>query len=389
MPGVKVAVEPAVMQWVLQVAREQGTDEDTLDRIQSWITGEKAPTFHQLEELSRKTNIPFGYFFLRKVPAESCEIVDYRTIDSLSVVHPSRNLLDTVDAMSRVQQWMSEYNRNSGKLPCACVGSIRLCRDRNAAAERIRNTLEIKTDWFIGVRSADAAFKELRRRIMGTGILVMMNGVVGNNTHRKLSTNEFRAFTMIDPYAPLIFINAADSRNGRLFSLLHELVHVMLGENSFYNDQYGASIQVGREEQFCNAVAAELLVPEKMFLEKWDETGGSTENKIAGLQEYFVCSSIVLLRKALDCKRISMEEYGRLAAKYEKQFLGDAKKRMGESGGDFYKTLKSRWDQNFIKALGNSVESGRTQYREAYYMTNTTGKTFSVLTESIGGYEIG
>ena len=62
---------------------------------------------------------------------------------------------------------------------------------------------------------------------------------------------------------------------------------------------------------------------------------------------------------------------------------------MGESGGDFYKTLKSRWDQNFIKALGNSVESGRTQYREAYYMTNTTGKTFSVLTESIGGYEIG
>ena len=389
MPGVKVAVEPAVMKWVLQTAEAQDADNDTLEKIQSWISGEKMPTFRQLEEVGKKTNIPFGYFFLKKVPVESCEIVDYRTVDSLAVVNPSRNLLDTVDAMSRAQQWMSEYYRNNGNSPCAFIGSIHMSRNEKEAAELIRETLGIETDWFVGFRNADAAFKELRRKITELGVLVMMNGVVGNNTHRKLSVNEFRAFTLIDPYAPLIFINAADSKNGRLFSLLHELVHVILGNNSFYNDQYGASIQISKEEQFCNAVAAELLVPEKMFLEKWNEAVGSTEDRIAALQEYFVCSSIVLLRRALACESISREEYARIAAVYEKRSQDGVKNKPTESGGDFYRTLKSRWDSNFVKALSSSVESGRTQYREAYYMTNTTGKTFSVLAESAGGYEIG
>ncbi|MGE4585603.1 MAG: hypothetical protein AB7C91_13215 [Sphaerochaeta sp.] len=51
------------------------------------------------------------------------------------------------------------------------------------------------------------------------GVIVMMNGVVRNNTHRPLSIEEFRAFALIDSFAPLIFINATDSASGRLFSL--------------------------------------------------------------------------------------------------------------------------------------------------------------------------
>ena len=53
MPGVKVAVEPAVMKWVLQTAEAQDADNDTLEKIQSWISGEKMPTFRQLEEVGK------------------------------------------------------------------------------------------------------------------------------------------------------------------------------------------------------------------------------------------------------------------------------------------------------------------------------------------------
>ena len=45
----------------------------------------------------------------------------------------------------------------------------------------------------------------------------MMSGIVGNNTHRPLNIDEFRAFSVIDEYAPLIFINSNDSINGKLF----------------------------------------------------------------------------------------------------------------------------------------------------------------------------
>ena len=99
----------------------------------------------------------------------------------------------------------------------------------------------------------------------------MMNGVVGKNTHRALDINEFRAFTMVDEWAPLVFINAADSNGARLFSLLHEAAHIWLGVDDLYNDRHNRINGVSAVEIMCNAVAGELLVPKSVFLGKWDD----------------------------------------------------------------------------------------------------------------------
>jgi hypothetical protein len=41
------------------------------------------------------------------------------------------------------------------------------------------------------------------------GVMVVINGVVGNNNTRKLDPEEFRGFVLCDSYAPLIFINGS------------------------------------------------------------------------------------------------------------------------------------------------------------------------------------
>ena len=222
---------------------------------------------------------------------------------------------------------------------------------------------------------------------MDLGILVMMNGVVGNNTHRTLSVEEFRAFTLIDSYAPLIFINSRDTDNGKLFSLLHELVHVWIGKDSFYNDAYGTSQKVSKEEQFCNAVAAEILAPDSVFSAEWSRQSGSSEDIITELGKRLVCSRFVLLRKALDTGEISQSEFERLLNKFKKQFkeMRNQKEDKASGGGDFYRTLSTKWDKRFIQALYASAQSGRTQYREVYRLTNTTGKTFHELVKKAGG----
>ena len=378
MPGVSVNVQPAILDWAMQKAQMGSASSSVVDMIAKWISGEKTPTFNQIEDVSRKISIPFGYFFLDEPPVEECKIVDFRTVDSISVHNPSRNLIDTVDLMSSVQEWMAEYNKDNGISGYAFVGSIRISDGVTLAADFIRKALGLSLNWFDDYKSSAEAFKSLRNAIMDLGILVMMNGVVGNNTHRVLSVEEFRAFTLIDPFAPLIFINSRDTDNGKLFSLLHELVHVWIGKDSFYNDTYGTSQKVSKEEQFCNAVAAEILLPDSVFSAEWSKQSGGTENIITELGKYFVCSRFVLLRKALDTGIISQSEFGRLLNLFQKQFkeIQDQKQLKASGGGDYHRTLSNKWDRRFIQALYASAQSGRTQYRDAYRLTNTTGKTF-------------
>lgn len=71
--------------------------------------------------------------------------------------------------------------------------------------------------------NSGGSFKLIREKLEDCDVIVMMNGIIGANTHRPLELAEFRVFTIVDELAPLIFINANDSNNGRLFSLLHEL----------------------------------------------------------------------------------------------------------------------------------------------------------------------
>ena len=83
-------------------------------------------------------------------------------------------------------------------------------RDFEDVADGMREALTLDPDWASGNTTWDAALRFLRNRIEEVGVLVFINGIVGNNTHRKLDPDEFRGLALIDEYAPLIFINNAD-----------------------------------------------------------------------------------------------------------------------------------------------------------------------------------
>nr|DAS43907.1 MAG TPA: putative Zn peptidase [Caudoviricetes sp.]DAX63267.1 MAG TPA: putative Zn peptidase [Caudoviricetes sp.] len=386
MPSVSVKVNPTILNWLMQKAQQGNVGSSVIDLIKKWISGEKEPTFSQIETVSKNINIPFGYFFLDKPPVEECKIVDFRTVDSISIHNPSRDLIDTVDLMSSVQEWMSEYNRDNGASEYVFVGSVKTTDDVIHTAKTIRKELNLNLNWFEDFRNAREAFNSLRNTIADIGVIVMMNGIVGNNTHRPLNVSEFRAFALTDPYAPLIFINSRDADNGKLFSLLHELVHVWIGKDNFYNDVYGLSQKVSKEEQFCNAVAAEILVPDSIFIDEWSRQTGSNETIIYELEKKFICSSFTLLIKAFNTRRIEKAEFNRLLNLFKGQFeaMLNQKQEKISGGGDFYRTLATKWDRKVIQAMYSGVQSGRNQYRDVYRLTNTNGKTFHELVRKAG-----
>ena len=59
-------------------------------------------------------------------------------------------------------------------------------------------------------------------------------------------------------------------------------------------------------------------------------------------------------------------------------------KKEGSSGGDYYRVARSKLDSVFVRALCESVNSGRTSFTEAYRLTNTTSKTFSEVASGLG-----
>lgn len=386
MSSVSIKVNPTILNWLMQEAQQGNVGSSIIDLIKEWISGEKEPTFSQIEKVSKKINIPFGYFFLEKPPLEKCKIVDFRTVDSISIHNPSRDLIDTVDLMSGIQEWMAEYNKENGASGYNFVGSIKTTDSVIPAAKTIREDLNLRLNWFEDFRNAREAFNSLRNTIADIGVIVMMNGIVGNNTHRTLNVSEFRAFALTDPYAPLIFINSRDADNGKLFSLLHELVHVWIGKDNFYNDVYGVSQKVSKEEQFCNAVAAEILVPDSIFIDEWSNQTGSDESIIYELEKKFICSRFTLLIKAFNTRRIEKAEFNRLLNLFKGQFETMQNQKQSEisGGGDFYRTLATKWDRKVIQAMYSGVQSGRNQYRDVYRLTNTTGKTFHELVRKVG-----
>lgn len=106
---VAINVSKEILRWVLQQSSVQGAPVEIIDSLTSWLSGERKPTYNQVEKVSKAVKIPFGYFFLKRPPEENLSIVEYRTIDSDELINPSRNLVDTMKNMEIVQDWMHTY----------------------------------------------------------------------------------------------------------------------------------------------------------------------------------------------------------------------------------------------------------------------------------------
>ncbi len=382
----RISIQRELFLWALE---RSGKTEDSLKtkfpRIAEWISGNLYPTFKQLEGFATATYTPLGYFFLNEPPGDELPIPDFRTVDG-KAERPSPNLLDTIQAMQTRREWMREFLLEEGQNPLPFIKSGTLSTKPAKLAIEMRNTLTLSDGWANRVRTWTEALILLRRAIEDVGVMIVINGVVGNNTHRPLDVAEFRGFALVDEYAPMIFINGRDSKSAQMFTIIHELSHLWLGYEGVSNFNQMQPVE-SKVEQFCNKVAAEFLVPSDEFKKALKANPVNDDDQVfQTLGRRFKVSPLVTARRALDMQCISKKRFFEFYNRHieESQRIREIRKAKKGNRADFWKTQGVRIGELFGSAVVQATLEGRLLYRDAYRLTGLKGKTFDNYVAKLG-----
>jgi Zn-dependent peptidase ImmA (M78 family) len=282
--------------------------------------------------------------------------------------------------MQRRQNWMRDFLIEEKENPLAFVGSVGVNANIMEVAVNIRQVLGLTENWAKDFHRWEDALAALREAVDGAGILIAKNGIVGNNTHRKLDVEDFRGFVLVDSFAPLMFVNGSDYEGAQMFTIAHELAHLWLGKSAVFNllrlQPFENEIEV-----FCNEVAAEFLVPEKELRGTW-RNAAQTRNPYDTLARQFKVSTLVVARRALDLQFINRDQFFKFYYQYRDNQAKRLKKK--KKGGDFYNNQNVRVGKRFASAVIRAAKEGRLLYHDAFRLTGLYGNVFDEYSKKLG-----
>jgi len=376
-------INPTILRWARnrlqlteeEVARKVGLKEKP-ERVRAWEQGESLPTFRQAQKLARVLHIPFGYLFLSQPPLTTLPIADFRTLPEVRRGNFSPELEDVLNDALRKRDWLRERRIQEGAAPLPFMGRFSTRTSPQILCKDIRATLDLSIPTAKDAQSWTEHLRILVRQAEKAGIIVLQSGYVDSNTHRALSVKEFRGFALADPYAPLIFLNAKDAVNGRIFTLAHELGHLWTGTSGISNPEATLPEKVDAShklsllsiERLCNQVAAELLVPAQIFKERW---------QIRNYQELakeFRVSTLVILIRGYEMGLLPTQEFQTLYAEAVQEIVIRENKTRSP-GGDFYRTFQTRNGRLLLNEVAQALREGTLLYTEASWLLNTRPKT--------------
>lgn len=364
----EIHIQPNLITWA--IARAGHDVEEFLSNhpiIQKWIEEVKKPTVKQLETFANKMHIPFGYLFLPEPPKETIPFPFFRTGNTITD-KVSLNVFDTIQILQRRQDWITDYLIENEQEPLSFVGKFNENANANTLVEDIRNTLGLQANWACDFATFEDTLSFITHKIEEIGVFINFNGVVENNTHRPIPVDECRGFVLVNQYAPFMFVNAADAKAAQLFTIIHELAHIWLGESAGFDNQdlLPANDPI---EKLCDAVAAEFLVPASSLIELWQE-----KPSIDYARRFFKVSPIVIARRAMDLGLISRGDFFAFYKGYIESFKN--KKENQGSGGDFYATTRKRVSVSFATYVNQAVNQNKLLHRDAYKITGLKGDTY-------------
>lgn len=375
-------IQPAVLKWarlslglsVSDVAFKLKREEA---EIEEWELGTKAPTYPQLEKLAYDIyKRPLAVFFLPAPPQETTPAKEFRTLpdEDLQQLLPDTHL--HIRRAHAFQLALSELF--DGQSPAAQLiwNNIKL-QPENAItlqAERIRHTLGISLNDQIKWKDDDLALKQWRIAVENTGIFVFKDS---------FKQKVISGFCLSHHSFPIVYLNNSTTKTRQIFSLMHELSHLLLSVNgiSKFDKSYINHLSQNEKtiEQFCNAMSAEILIPIADFNEQTkclEDIEHLDEGVFAELARRYGVSREAILRRFFDQGRVGQRCY-----EAKSEYWKGQQKRGGR--GNYYATQNTYLSERFAKEVVTRYYRRQLSVEQASDLLGIKPKNFSGLEQRI------
>lgn len=229
------------------------------DRLRALETGETAPTRALLSRMAKQYRRPLLTFYLAQPPRRGNWGRDFRA-PAADRSERDEALLDALVRNVQARQALlrsAMLDDDDDLVPLTFPGSATIKTSVEQLVDSLRDTLRLQLSGFRASRNPDEAFRLLRSHAEQAGVFVLVLGDLGSY-HTELNVEVFRGFALADAFAPFVVVNPRDSAAARCFTLLHELVHLWLGEPGISGGDPQDPVEI-----FCNQVASNFLLPDE------------------------------------------------------------------------------------------------------------------------------
>lgn len=245
---VNVPINPVLLSWAMETSQLKPQDiakvtRRTPETVMGWLEGSTQPTKTDVQKFGKLLGRSSHFFLLNYIPEDAAISPKFRKSVRGESGEPAKELA-SVRRANRYQRVIRSAvaNEMTVKLPA-----------RVASAEAYAQIMRDFLGWDtrakqIDATSKSATFRNLRTTLESAGLSVV---------YLQMGEDNCRGFSLPDPHAPLIAINASyKSPALKSFTVLHELAHIAAGESSI------CRFEDTTEERWCDSFAAAFLLPD-------------------------------------------------------------------------------------------------------------------------------
>jgi len=334
-----------------------------IERMEKWETGEVEPTRALLVKMATQYRRPLLTFYMTAPPRKGDRGGDFRTLPE--AVSASQNaLVDTLLRKTRARQSMvrDALAEAEEDQPLGFIGSFSMTTAVSRVRDELNQIFDIDIAEFRRKNSTDSAFKYLREKVEAKGVFVLLVGNLGSH-HTNLPIEIFRGFALADDVAPFLVINDRDSKAAWSFTLLHELVHLLLGETGVSGSRAETRI-----EKFCNDVASEVLFASEEIQTLFEDVnlrGLSQDDLQAVITDYAAARNVsasMLAYKLFRMDLLSESMWRAVSAAFRRFWINarnyDRANRDPNGGPSYYTVKRHRLGGSLVNFVDRMMSAG-------------------------------